>query len=204
MTVFYLIRHGENDWIGRRLVGWMPGVHLNARGQAQAEALPSVLAGVPIRAVYTSPLARARETAAPLARARRLQPVVRKALGEVRFGAWEGKSLRELRRRKLWPVIHDTPSRVRFPGGESFVEVQARVVEELERLHRQHPRATVACVSHADVIRLAVAHYLGLPLDLFHRLTIAPASITILHLENERARLICLNDTRACELPRGG
>ncbi len=204
MTLFYLIRHGENDWIGRRLVGWIPGVHLNARGQAQAEALASVLAGVSLRGIYTSPLARARETAAPLARAHQMQPVARKALGEVRFGKWEGKSLRELRRRKLWPVIQDTPSLARFPGGESFGEVQARVVEELERLHHQHPGGTVACVSHADVIRLAVAYYLGLPLDLFHRLTIAPASITILHLENEGARLICLNDTRASEHPQGG
>lgn len=204
MTVYYLIRHAETDWIGRSLAGWLPGVHLNERGRAQAEVLASVLSDVPLRAIYTSPLLRARQTAAPLARAHRLQPLARKALGEVRFGEWEGRSLRELRRRKLWPVIQETPSLARFPGGESFVEVQARVVEELERLHRRHPRTTVACVSHADVIRLALAYYLGLPLDLFHRLTIAPASIAILHLDDKRARLICLNDTRASELPRGG
>ncbi|MEW6566894.1 MAG: histidine phosphatase family protein [Chloroflexota bacterium] len=204
MTTFYLIRHAENDWIGKRLPGWMPGIHLNAQGQMQAEALAAVLAGVRFRAIYSSPLERARETAAPLARARHLRVVTRAALGEVRAGEWEGVSLRSLRRRKLWPLIQRAPSLARFPGGESFVEVQSRLIQELERLRRLHPRATLACVSHADVVRLAIAHYLGLPLDLFHRLTVAPASISVLRVEPEGARLLCLNDTRALErAPRG-
>ncbi len=204
MTVFYLIRHGENDWIGKRLPGRIPGLHLNARGRAQAEALASALAEVPFAAIYVSPLERARETAAPIARRHGLRLRLRQALAEVDPGEWEGLPLNRLRRRRLWRTVQQAPSLAAFPGGESFCEVQARVVGELERLRRLHPRATVACVSHADVIRVALAYYLGLPLDLFHRLVVAPASFTILHLEDDGARLVCLNDTCAAQAAAGG
>lgn len=204
MTTFYLIRHAENDWIGKRLPGRRPGLHLNARGRAQAEALSRALAGIRFAAIYTSPLERARETAAPLARRQGLRLRSREALTEVDPGAWAGQLLSRLRRQRMWRVVQQAPSQVRFPGGETFVEVQARVIGELERLCRLHPQETVACVSHADVIRVAVAFYLGLPLDLFHRLTVAPASFTILRLEADGVRLVCLNDTRAAELQERG
>ncbi len=204
MTVFYLIRHAENDWIGKRLPGRRPGLHLNARGRAQAEALALALADVPFVAIYTSPLERARETAAPLARRHGLRLRSREALAEVDPGAWEGQLLSRVRRQMLWRVVQQAPSLVRFPGGESFLDVQGRVVGELENLRRLHPGETVACVSHADVIRVAVAFYLGLPLDLFHRLTVSPASITVLRVEDDGVRLVCLNDTRAAELPARG
>ncbi len=204
MTLVYLIRHGENDMIGKRLAGWMPGVHLNERGRAQAQALARALADAPIRAIYASPLVRTMETAAPLADLKALKIVIRPGLGEVRPGRWQGQSLKSLRRRKLWPVIQFAPSLARFPEGESFLEVQARVVAELEAIHRAHPKASVACVSHADVIKLAVAHYLGLPLDLFQRLSVAPASISLLSISDGHARLLGLNDTRAAEPPGAG
>ena len=204
MTIFYLIRHGENDLLGKRLPGWMPGVHLNERGLAQAQALARALAEVQITAVYASPLERTMETAEPLARLKELEIVARPGLGEIRPGRWQGHSLKSLRRRKLWPVIQLTPSLARFPEGESFAEVQARVAAELDDLRRRHPKESVACVSHADVIKLAVAHFLGLPLDLFQRLSVSPASISVLTISDNHTRLLRLNDTRSAEQAAAG
>ncbi len=204
MTTFFLIRHGQNDFVtgkNQKLAGWLPDVHLNAAGRAQAAALADLLAPIKLKAVYSSPLDRTMETAAPIAKAQRLEVIPMDGLGEIRYGKWEGKTLRALRRRKLWPVIQNNPSLARFPDGESFPEAQARVVAALESLRARHrgKRAAVACVSHADVIKLAVAHYLGLPLDLFQRLVILPASISVLHVGEGAARLIQLNDSRATE-----
>jgi len=206
VTTFYLIRHGDNDWIGRRLPGWSHGVHLNQRGRAQALALVEVLRPVRFAAIYTSHLDRARETAAPLGRARRLRPRVRPALADPNPGRWQGQRLATLRRRRYWSVIERTPSQARFPGGESFLEVQARVVAQLETIAGEHGgrRSAVACFSHGDPIRLAVAYYLGLPIDLFQRIIIEPASITVLHVAGGRAVLVRLNDGRASEALRPG
>jgi probable phosphoglycerate mutase len=125
----------------------------------------------------------------------------RRGLAEMIVGDWQGQPLRRLSRTKLWPVIQHTPSLARFPGGESFPEAQARIVAVLEALRTEYasPRAIVACFTHADMIKLAVSHYLGLPLDLFQRLGIEPASITTLHISDRRAVLQRLNDTRATE-----
>jgi probable phosphoglycerate mutase len=206
MTTFLLIRHGENDWVGRRLPGWTPGLHLNDRGRAQAEALAALLRPVRVTAVCSSPLERALETARPLARSKGLAIARVRGLAEMQVGDWQGQSLRRLSRQKLWPVIQRTPSLARFPGGESFPEAQARIVAALEALRARHPspRALVACFSHADMIKLAVAHYIGLPLDLFQRLALDPASITTLHVREGRAILLRLNDTRATEAARTG
>lgn len=201
MTTIYLIRHGENDWIGKRLPGWTPGLHLNDRGRAQARRLAELLAEVRLEAIYSSPLERARETAAPLARSKGLRVRRRAGLAEMRVGSWQGQALRSLRRRKLWPVIQFAPSLARFPQGESFVEAQARIAGELQALRALHPRrgAAIACFSHGDIIKLAVAHVLGLPLDLFQRIVVAPASITVVHLAAGRSVLARLNDARADE-----
>jgi probable phosphoglycerate mutase len=201
MTTILLIRHAQNDFIAdkKKLAGWLPGVHLNARGLDQAEALAELLKPVKLEAVYTSPLERAVETATPIANTHDLKLNREEGLGEIRYGTWQGKSLRALRRRKLWPVIQAIPSLARFPEGESFPEAQARVVAVLERLRMAHRRrrSIIACVFHSDPIKLAIAHYIGLPLDLFQRLTIDPASISTLHIQERYTRLLQLNDTRA-------
>lgn len=206
MTTFLLIRHGENDWVGRRLPGWTPGLHLNDRGRAQAEALAALLGPVRLAAVCSSPLERALETARPLAQSKGLAIQRTRGLAEMQVGDWQGQSLRRLSRTKLWPIIQHTPSLARFPGGESFAEAQARIVAGLESLRARYPspRAVVACFSHADMIKLAVAHYIGLPLDLFQRLALEPASITAVHVRQGRAVLLRLNDTRATEAARSG
>jgi probable phosphomutase (TIGR03848 family) len=188
-----LIRHALNDWVGERLAGWIPGIGLNDAGRAQAAALARWLAEVPVAAVYSSPLERATETAQLLAEAWNLDVQVREALGEIRFGDWTGRTLKELREEDLWPVVQVYPTGARFPGGESLREAQARVVAQLDAIRDAHPAQTVAVFSHSDPIKMAIAHYVGLPLDLFQRLTIAPASVTALAFTRFGPRLVCLN-----------
>lgn len=190
-----LIRHATNDWVGERLAGWTPDVHLNEEGQAQAVALARRLADVPLSAIYSSPLERTLETAQLLAQAQDLSVQVRDGLGETRYGGWTGRALKELKDEKLWPVVQVYPGGVRFPGGESMREVQARVVAELDAIRDAHPDQTVAVVSHSDPIKMAVAHYAGLALDLFQRLTISPASVTAFAFAHFGLRLLCLNHT---------
>ena len=200
MTTILLIRHAENDYVKTgKLAGRLPNVHLNARGKFQADALAEILKPIRLRAIFSSPLERAIETAAPLAASKNKEIIVRENLGEIKYGQWQGASLKNLRRRKLWHIIQTIPSLARFPEGESFPEAQARIVTELETLRVQHntPKAIIACIFHSDPIKLAIAHYLGLPLDLFQRLTIAPASISILQISDGHVRLLNLNDRRA-------
>jgi probable phosphoglycerate mutase len=114
-------------------------------------------------------------------------------LGEVRYGDWTGRALDELKDEELWPVVQVYPSGARFPAGESLREVQARIVAELDAIRDAHRGQTVAVFSHSDPIKMAVAHYLGLPLDLYQRLTISPASVTALAFTRFGPRLLCLN-----------
>lgn len=195
MMNLLLIRHAVNDWVGDRLAGWTPGVHLNNEGQAQAATLVQRLADVPLAAVYSSPLERTLETARPLAQAHGLTIQVRAGLGEAQYGDWTGRSLKELKDDKMWPVVQVYPSGARFPGGESMREVQARIVADLDTIRDAHPDQTVAVVSHSDPIKMAVAHYTGLALDLFQRITIDPASVTAFLFTQYGPRLICLNHT---------
>jgi probable phosphomutase (TIGR03848 family) len=195
-----LIRHAENDYVKTgKLAGRLPNVHLNARGKLQAAALAEILKPVRLRAIISSPLERAMETAAPLAASKKIEIIVRENLTEIKYGQWQGASLKRLRSRKLWRIIQTIPSLARFPNGESFPEAQARIVSELETLRAKHgtPKAAIACIFHSDPIKLAIAHYIGLPLDLFQRLTIAPAAISILQINDGHVRLIGLNDRRA-------
>jgi probable phosphoglycerate mutase len=201
MKRLYLVRHGVNDLVGKRLAGRAPGVHLNEQGQQQAQALVSILKETRIDAIYTSPLDRAIETAAPLAADRGRSAVVREGLNEIQYGTWEGKSLAVLQKRKLWPIVQHSPSLARFPKGESFLEAQNRIVDELENIRQGHRGDSgVVCVFHSDPIKLGIAHYLGLSIDLFQRLSIAPASISVLAIHDHGVRLLTLNDTRATNL----
>jgi probable phosphomutase (TIGR03848 family) len=202
MATLLLIRHGENDFVGRRLAGHLPGVHLNARGIHQAEAIAAMLRQEPVIAIYASPLDRTMETAEPLARDLYLPITPDSGLAEVNFGDWQGKAISYLKRLKLWKAVQKTPSQVRFPNGESFSEAQARVVAALEAINAAHgEKERVACFSHSDIIRLAVAHYLDMPLDSFQRLTINPASITRLHLYNGSVVLLQVNQTAHSDDP---
>ncbi len=200
MTTILLIRHGHNDYVGgKKLAGWLPDVHLNEQGIAQARALADSLADIKLEAVYASPLERTMETAEPIAASQGLVVEARAGLGEVRYGRWQGRTLKSLQKLKYWSVIQQTPSLARFPEGESFAEAQARIVSELDALLSVHrgKKKIFACVSHSDMIKLAIAHYLGLPLDLFQRLVVEPASISALVVGKKHLRLVRLNDTSA-------
>ncbi|MFN2614808.1 MAG: MSMEG_4193 family putative phosphomutase [Actinomycetota bacterium] len=190
-----LIRHGLTDHVGMRLSGWMSGVRLSSYGTEQARSLVTRLDGLPIDAVYSSPLDRARETAAPLARARKLRVRERDELGEVHYGGIEGKSLKVLAKSKMWKRLQAWPSDVRFPGGESLRETQARAVGAIETLREQHVDQTVAVVSHGDFIRLALAHYLGTHIDLYRRITVDPASVSAVLFTEYMPVIRCMNDT---------
>lgn len=198
MTTFILIRHAVNDYVkSGRLAGHTRGVRLSAEGRQQAQALAERLAAAPapIHHLYSSPLVRTMETARAIqARLPRLQLRRCAAIAEVRYGRWQGGRIRELTRRRLWRVIQQYPSRAQFPEGETLRAVQARAVDEIERLRLLHPRQQIALVSHADVIRLVVAHFLGMHLDLYQRIQIQPASLSVLHLTAGRPTLLSLND----------
>ena len=196
MPLLLLIRHGENDFVKTgKLPGQSAGIHLNERGQDQARALGEALKDVPIKAIYSSPLERAMETAEPIARARSLEVVPEPGLRDADVGKWQGKSLKVLRLTNAWKIVQHSPSRFTFPEGESFMSVQTRIVNALESIARKHnkPKDIVAVVFHADPIKLAVAHFLGLPLDHFQRLSCDTGSLTALYVGDMGANLLKLN-----------
>lgn len=194
MTTLLLIRHATCDPVGVRLAGRAPGISLNAAGRAQAESLARRLSGVSLTAVYSSPLERARETAEAIASPRGLGVELVEGLIEWDFGAWTGCTLAELEPDPTWHAFNRVRSATRPPGGEHVLELQARVVAALDRIVAIHPEARVAVVSHADVLRSAVAHHLGVPIDLAHRLEFAPASVTVLARQPWGPLLLRLND----------
>ncbi len=204
MPIFLLIRHGENDYVKKGMMaGRLAGVHLNKRGHEQAQVIAKQLARAPIKAIYSSPLERALETAEPLAKALSLEVIPRPGLTEIDVGEWQDQKLKSLSRSKEWKIVREVPSRMHFPGGETFAEAQLRIAGELELLSKYHtPKEAVVCVSHADPIRLAVAYFLGLPLDLFQRLFVAPASITVIEIGANGSHLVSLNYEFSFTLPK--
>jgi probable phosphomutase (TIGR03848 family) len=199
LTLLLLIRHGINDWVHGRLAGWTPGVHLNEEGRQQATALSERLGDLPLSAIYTSPLERCVETATAIAQPRGLALRLVEQIGEVRYGEWQGAELKELYKHELWPGVQYYPSGTRFPNGETLGEAQMRMVQALDQLRAQHPKQIIAVVSHADIIKLATAYYVGMHLDLFQRLVINPCSLTAIGFEAMGPRLLALNDTGSLE-----
>jgi probable phosphomutase (TIGR03848 family) len=204
MPMILLVRHGENDYVKTgRLAGRLPGVHLNEKGREQAQAVADKLTGAAIKAVYSSPMERAMETAEPIARALGLEVVVRQGLIEVDVGDWQDKKLKGLKRLKIWRKVQIMPSVMRFPGGETFAQAQHRITQELQTLADQHePKDIIVCVSHSDPIKLAVSYFIGQPLDLFQRLSVMPASITALYFGEEGSFLLTLNYDLSFTLPK--
>jgi probable phosphomutase (TIGR03848 family) len=195
MPLLLLIRHAENEYVKTgKLAGRLPEVHLNERGQKQAAELAEALKQVPLKAIYSSPLERALETAGPLADGRKLEIQLRPELMDNDIGAWQGRSIKQLRRTKKWKVVQQAPSRFTFPEGESFLQTQTRVASCLDQIAASHkPKDIVAVVFHADPIKLAVTHYLGMPLDHFQRLACDTCSVTVLYLSETGTHLIKLN-----------
>jgi broad specificity phosphatase PhoE len=195
MTTFLLVRHGDTDAVGKTIVGDQPGWGLNQMGRTQVANLADRLSRRPLQAVYTSPLQRAVETAEPIARKHRLKPLAQEELGEVKFGAWEGKTIQMLDAEPDWRLFNVSRSTVRPPGGELMIETQARMVAKLESLCARHPDQTVAVVSHADPLRCVIAHYLAIPIDMILRFEISPASVTVVERAKWGTRILCVNGT---------
>lgn len=202
MTLVYLVRHAVTAHTGRRLSGWADGIPLSDAGRDEAAALADRLAEVPFDAIYASPIDRTLETARAIARVHALSVRTRKGLGEVDYGDWTGRSLHVLARTKLWQQVLRYPSAVRFPNGETLHEVQTRAVAEVERIRAEHPDGVVCCVSHGDVVKLVIAHHVGIHIDLFQRLVVAPASFSVLVLGSPGgARLVVMNHLLSTQLP---
>lgn len=195
-TTILLIRHGENEWTEtHKLAGRTPGVHLNQQGQKQAEALAKRLSTLPLNAIYASPLERTMETAQAIAGYHNLTVIPNRGLLEVNYGKWTGKAIKKLARKKRWQLIQHQPTRAKFPGGESMLGMQARMIDQINRLADEHTGRTVAVVGHADLIKAAVAHYLGVHFDLFQRIVISTASITAITFTPHGPRVFMVNDT---------
>lgn len=178
-TLLLFVRHGQTATTGTILPGRAPGLHLADKGREQAAAVAERIKSLrKVDAIYSSPLERARETAAPIAAARGLRVKIDKGLLECDFGEWTGAPLKELMRKPEWRTVQRYPSGFRFPGGESFGEMSARINGTALKLKDRHPGEVVVAVSHADPIKAVVADALGTHLDLFQRIVVSTCSVT--------------------------
>jgi probable phosphoglycerate mutase len=193
-TTILLIRHGMTDSVGVRLTSRAPGVTLSLAGRTQVEQLRTRLREAALAAVYSSPMERTLATAEPIARDRGLPVQTLDELIEVDFGEWTGLTFAELDEREDWQRFNATRGSAPVPGGETAPQVQARIVGALETLARRHAGETIAAVSHGDVIRNAVLHAAGTPIDLWHRFEISPASITAVAIDGSAFRLLTVNE----------
>jgi probable phosphoglycerate mutase len=193
MSVFLLIRHANNPSIGKFVPGRNAGVHLNEEGKAQAEALAERLERVSIDAIYSSPLERTVETALPLSRRLGLEIHASEKLAEIDIGDWSGMEFKQLTNDPLWRQYNAFRTGTRPPNGELMVEVQQRMVSEVERLRKEYPGGILAVFSHADPIKTVLAHYAGIPLDFFLRLEISLTSVSAVSINDHGPKILCMN-----------
>ena len=190
-----LVRHAVTAQTGPLLSGRAPGIDLSDRGREQAKALGERLAALPVAVVYASPIERTTQTAEAVAEHHGLTVQPLPGVIEADYGEWTGGALAELAKTDLWKTVQRAPSRARFPGGESLAEMQSRMVTALEAVVARHPGELVVVVSHADPIKAAIAHYTGVHLDLFQRIVVSPASVTLFELSAHGAAMVKCNDT---------
>lgn len=190
------VRHGQTPTTGTKLPGRAPGLHLADRGIEQAEAAGERIAALDrVTAVYASPMERTKETAAPIARSCGLRVRTHRGLIEADFGRWTGRNLASLRKLPEWATVQRYPSGFRFPGGESFPEMQTRMTGAVADLVARHPGETIVAVSHADTIKAAVADAAGTPLDLFQRIVISPCSVSAVTFTVSGPIVLTVNST---------
>jgi probable phosphoglycerate mutase len=199
-TLVLLVRHGQTPTTGKVLPGRAAGLHLAEKGLQQAETVAARIAALQsderkVAAVYASPLERTRETAAPIAKALGLRVQRLKGLLEADFGEWTGAQLKDLYKKPEWRTVQRNPSGFRFPGGESFTEMQTRISTAIDGLRAAHPGETVVAVSHADPIKAAVAHAMGTHLDLFQRIVVSPCSVSAILYGADAPIVLAVNST---------
>jgi probable phosphoglycerate mutase len=198
-TTLVLVRHAVTAQTGPLLSGRAPGIDLSEQGVGQAEKVGERLAVLPVRAVYASPIERTRQTAQHIADRHGLEVRLLPGVIEADYGEWTGGKISELAKTDLWKTVQIAPSRARFPGGESISEMQSRMVVALEQVIADHPGELIVVVSHADPIKAAIAHFSGVHLDLFQRVVVSPASVTVFELGQFGAALVKTNDTGSLE-----
>ena len=187
-----LVRHGSHDELGRVLSGRTTGVALNPAGRDEASALARALAGAGVGAILSSPQRRTVETAAILARALGPTPQVDPALDEIDFGEWSGRDFADLSG-DAWDLWNTARATAPAPGGETMAGAVARAAALIHRLGADGGEH-VLCVSHCDIIRGVVCHYLGLTLDNILRFSVDPGRICWLHADGQGgAQLLSLN-----------
>ncbi|HXE53868.1 MAG TPA: histidine phosphatase family protein [Tepidisphaeraceae bacterium] len=201
MTTFLLIRHGAHLLGGDTIAGRSPDVHLSPLGHDQARRMAHRVAKLPLKAIYSSPIDRAKETAAHLSDATGLPVQISDALSELDYGDWTRKRLDELRPQPVFKQWNTFRSGTRIPNGESMLQTQGRIVGEMIRLREQHPDECIALVSHGDVIKSAVAYWLGVPLDLFMRIEISLASVSVVAIGDFGPWVLCVNNTSEIQMP---
>lgn len=190
-----LARHAVTAQTGPLLSGRAPGIDLSEEGKAQAAALGERLSGLPVAAVYASPIERTMQTAQAVAVHHRLDVRTLEGVLEADYGEWTGQKLADLAKTDLWKVVQRTPSRASFPGGEALAAMQTRMVAALDAVVAAHPGQLVVVVSHADPIKAAIAQYTGVHLDLFQRINVSPASVTAFAFSAHGASMLKCNDT---------
>jgi len=199
-TLVLLVRHGQTPTTGKVLPGRAPGLHLADKGLQQAETVAQRIALLQsdkrkVAAIYASPLERTQETAAPIAKALGLRVRRHQGLLEADFGSWTGAELKKLYKLPEWRTVQRNPSGFRFPGGESFTEMQTRICGAIDKLRVAHPGETVVAVSHADPIKAAVAHAMGTHLDLFQRIVVSPCSVSAVLYGVDGPVVLAVNST---------
>lgn len=191
-----LVRHGQTATTGKVLPGRAAGLSLSDAGRAEAASVADRLSGFKkIAAIYASPLERTRETAAPIAAALKHKVQIHNGLMECDFGDWTGTNLSALMKKREWNTVQRAPSTFRFPNGESFTEMQTRIVGALDDIRTRHRGKVVVCVSHADPIKAAVAHAIGTHLDLFQRIVISTCSVSAIAFSPTGPMVLTLNST---------
>lgn len=192
-TSIHLVRHGATDAIGHSFTGRRTGVSLNREGREQAERLAGRFQNLEIRSVFSSPAERALQTAHSIASAARVTVEQRCAFHEIDIGSWAGATFEDLSLDEEFRLFNSARSLTRPPSGELMLEVQNRAVGELLRIAQQYAGSAVVVVSHSDVIRSALTYFLGMPLDLAHRLVIGLASVSLVQLSREHIQVVQIN-----------
>lgn len=191
-----MVRHGRTPTTGKVLPGRAAGLHLADSGKAEADAVAKRIAEIKgVSAIYASPLERARETAAPIGKVLGQKVQIHKGLLECDFGDWTGTQLSSLMKKPEWTTVQKAPSTFRFPNGESFTEMQQRMVSALDDIRAKHPGGIVVCVSHADPIKAAVAHAMGTHIDLFQRIVISTCSVSAVSYSSSGPVVLTVNST---------
>jgi len=193
-TLVLFVRHGHTPTTGKILPGRARGLHLSEAGESQARAVADRLAGLDkVVAIYASPLERTKETAGFIAKRLGLKVNSERGLLEADIGDWTGRELKSVRKEPEWKVVQRYPSGFRFPGGETFLDIQTRMVATIEQLRSAHPGETIIVVSHADPIKAALVHALGAHLDMFQRIAISPCSVTAVAYGDSGPMVLCVN-----------